>query len=303
MPKRKSSAQQSKQITADDSLWLDSFCRETTSLSETWSDPLWKKEWIREIGHLINPPQSPVKPAVRKKKQTGNPAIERAVTLEPLSGEGFQSVVFPWPPYPPELDQRSVEKWTAVYNAVRSNGPCETINARFGAVLSFLKRVMLDAEDALQNVEQFGKDGSPKFRDFESRAFAGDCASKAFESFKCRLFPAVERGDIDAAVAIAIELGFLLCKSIVLQSDHVVAAAKKSQKGGEKGRAIISVNTSQCREATRQAVLDRWAESPGAKLSLTTIRKELAILGTKGNRPFGSLKKIEENTKGMKRPK
>ena len=81
MPKKKSSAQQSKQITADDSLWLDSFCRETTSLSETLSDPLWKKEWIREMSHLINPPQSPMKPAVRKKKQTGNPAIERAVTL------------------------------------------------------------------------------------------------------------------------------------------------------------------------------------------------------------------------------
>ncbi len=100
MPKKKSSAQQSKQITADDSLWLDSFCRETTSLSETLSDPLWKKEWIREISHLINPPQSPMKPAVRKKKQTGNQAIERAVTLEPLSGEGFQSVVFPWPSKP-----------------------------------------------------------------------------------------------------------------------------------------------------------------------------------------------------------
>ncbi len=297
MPKKKSSAQQSKQITADDSLWLDSFCRETTSLSETLSDPLWKKEWIREMSHLINPPQSPMKPAVRKKKQTGNPAIERAVTLEPLSGEGFQSVVFPWPPYPPELDQRSVEKWTAVYNAVRSNGPCETINARFGAVLSFLKRVMLDAEDALQNVKQFGKDGkkcSLEFHDFESRAFAGDCASKAFESFKCRLFPAVERGDIDAAVAIAIELGFLLCKSIVLQSDHVVAAAKNSQKGSEKGRAVISVSTAQRREATRQAVRDRWAKNP--KLSLFDIQKALANL--EGS-PYKKLRTVCTNTGGM----
>ena len=133
----------------------------------------------------------------------------------------------------------------------------------------------------------------------------GDSSREADELMKMLdgLQALLDSGDVAAVSLAMMKRGYRICRIEVWPMNEATKTGKKTRKGAAKGRATSSTKAVQLREATQQAVRKRWAESPGAKLSLTTIRDELAILGTKDNRPFGSLKKIEENTKGMQRPK
>lgn len=235
------------------------------------------------------------------------PSIERTIVNpkldDPLDSGGYRNFGFPWPPYSPEMDQHSIDKWTALYNVVRSNGPCATLAERFNAFKVFHDALHHDFYGQFEDADEFEALSIANWDSFRMRAsdstiFAMDCSYKAMTSFERRLFPAVERGDINAAVAISLELGFLLCKSIVLQSDHLARAAKRSHKGAVKGTATKSSKAAERREATQQAVRERWTKNP--KQSLSSIQQALAKLEDK---PFGSQSLIERNTVGMKRLK
>lgn len=115
------------------------------------------------------------------------------------------------------------------------------------------------------------------------------------DEIKSSLLPAIERGDLLAAVGYAFSVGYRLCQIEVLPHDDAAKVGKRSGEGAAKGQASKATKAVQRREATQQAVRERWMKNP--KLSLSAIQQALAKLDGK---PFGSQSLIEKNTVGMK---
>ena len=109
------------------------------------------------------------------------------------------------------------------------------------------------------------------------------------------LRPAIEKGDLREAVDCAIDLGFSLCQVDVLPVDKATRGGKRSRKGAAKGLVTKASKAVQRREATQQAVRDRWTKNP--KQTPSTSQQALAKLD---GRPFGALRTICKNTTGMK---
>jgi len=230
-------------------------------------------------------------PSVAESLRPNDETDDSALLEEPLSGAGHESILFPWHPFPLDMSARTVKRWTALYSAVRSNGPGD-ITDRHDAVSAFVLSTIRDAIDSLQLDHERTEYGD---REFRSCVRAMSCAMTAARRFDTRLIPAFDRGDFEDAILIALEVGFLLCKSVILQSEHIAAAAVRSQIGREQGEATKSSNAEKRRIETQKAVREIWKRNP--KQSLSAIQHTLA---SQDSTRFGKLRTIQKNTVGMK---
>ena len=105
----------------------------------------------------------------------------------------------------------------------------------------------------------------------------------------------LDSGDVSAVSLAMMKLGYRICRIELWPLNEATKTGKKTRKGAAKGQASKATKAVQRREATQQAVRERWTKNP--KLSLSAIQQALAKLDGK---PFGSQSLIEKNTVGMK---